>query len=322
MAFASSASVVGDVFGVGSPIPHWVPDQKSPDTRFLGAYGGPPKNRFDALYNEFQDKQNQSQAWNKERFLSALNNATGYQAIAKGNYDLFSGAANNLLGMAFDKSNQSEATANNAFNGMGISLNKWGAGSMTADSPAFSPQAAARRADDARNGLSGTTAGANGVVLGNSMDLANLYQRQFENAQSAKQLDANIMNSRVSAAGQLAGSSLGMYGDAVRETNRVNEAGASTGPDYNQLMQVAELAGQGDTSNMYAPAIGGGVPMMDGNAYGGFANAGYNVPGGLGTAPTQNWGAGGSYWPGKSNGGASAWYKPASKNVQSGGGWV
>ena len=69
-----------------------------------------------------------------------------------------------------------------------------------------------------------------------------------------------------------------------------------------------------------ARAIGGGA-AMDGNAYGGFANAGYNVPGGFGTAPTQNWGAGGSYWPGKSNGGANSWYKPAGAKVQNGGAW-
>jgi len=310
-----NAGVVGDSWGTGGQFPRWVPDQKS-----TGAYGGRPQNRFDTLYNEFQNKQDQSQNWNRGLFQSALNNANAYQTASKGNYDRFSGAADSLLGMAFDKSNQSEATAKNAFNGMGVSLNKWGAGSMTADSPLYSPQAAAAQANNARNGLGGTTAGANGVVLGNSMDLANIYQRQFDNAQSAKQLDANIMNSRVAAAGQLANSSLGLYGDASRETNRVTEAGASTGPDYGQLLQIAELAGQGDTSNMYAPAIGGGA-AMDGNAYGGFANAGYNVPGGFGTAPTQNWGAGGSYWPGKSNGGANSWYKPAGAKVQNGGAW-
>lgn len=201
-----------------------------------------------------------------------------------------------------------EAPAFNVKPQLGIGLNAWGAGQIGKDSPLYGPQAAAHLSDVSRRGLADSTAGTNGVVLGNSMDLANAYYRDMN-------LQAQLQQQQYNQAKDQRDFGYGQYRDQQQRTDQntvrladhyVNGMSA-TPPDANAIIQMAQLEGQGNTDNMigfggYAnPSVspgGGGLYGMPGGAYGNMAMTGVGPYG----VPNQSYGMGGFYSGGGGNG--------------------
>lgn len=233
----------------------------------------PQQTLQDRIFAEYQKSRNAANAANEARYnelkslyQNSLNNygtSGGFQPSAN------LGQLQNAIG----------GNAGGTGNALGIGLNKWGAGNLSADSPLWSPQAAAMVSDYTRRGLGDSTYGANATIVGNSMDLARLREQEINN--QFQLANAQMNQDRFN---------YGVQQDATNRRDRLTgdlagviERRTDQAPDDSELLRLAFQAGQGNQENMVSPYVAGG-------SYGPvFANGGYAVP-------SQSWGTGGSYY--------------------------
>lgn len=192
------------------------------------------------------------------------------------------GAVSDTLGIPQQYGGTGTASASGT--ALGISQNKFGAGDMAASSPLWGPQAAAMMSQHVRSGLGDSTFGQNQAILSNSMDLANLRQREIGN-------QFQFANAAYGQAQDQRNFGYNAYQDQQKRTDNLTGqlAGVIASKTPAPPPDITELAykhGLGNTEN----SVGGSVA---GGGYGGgspvFANGGYGVP-------QQSWGYGGSFY--------------------------
>lgn len=186
-----------------------------------------------------------------------------------------------VLGYSVVKNQNGGYMAQNAMGGYGITQNQYGGGNLSADHPWYSAQASPVMANLVRNGLAGTTAGQNQVVLSNSLALADKSmqdQRLQMEAQQQQYTQGAEQQRFQESQNQFA---LNRGDNLTRDAVNYYKERNSVPPDISPLLQMAQMEGQGATDGMQQPQSGGW-------GGGGFMS-GYNIPQGA-------WGAMGAYY--------------------------
>lgn len=238
----------------------------------------PEQTLRDRVFSEYQKQLDKSNAANESRY----NEIKGlYQGLLNQQSQEIPGMPA-MPGAAGGSSFGSGGGATGSFGpgagGLGLSLNKWGAGNMDGNSPLWGPQAAAMNADAVRRGMADSTKGQNDRILGNSMDLARLYTTDAQLGMQANQQAYNQAADQRDYATNAYRYNQNRRDDLTKQMAGFIESRNDVPPSIDPLLQFAQIEGQGNTDGMMMPQVQGGDGSpgfvgIGGSGYGGFANS-------------------------------------------------
>lgn len=235
----------------------------------------PEQSLRDRVFSEYQKQVDKANAANESRY----NEIKGlYQGLLSQPQQEIPGMPGAGGASGFGGGGGSSGSFGPGAGGLGLSLNKWGAGNMDGNSPLWGPQAAAMNADAVRRGMADSTKGQNDRILGNSMDLARLYTTDAQLGMQANQQAYNQAADQRDYATNAYRYNQGRKDDLTKQMAGFIENRNDVVPSIDPLLQFAQIEGQGNTSNMAMPMVTGGGGDgggfgIGGSGYGGFANS-------------------------------------------------